>query len=292
MSSSNIYRSTSFTLLEMLSSRGRIHSSFTGKERDEETGYGYFGARYYDPTLLTSWTAVDPMSDKYPSLSPYAYCAWNPVKLVDLDGRDVWEVSNDGRIKKTSEKGGLKQQTVIYANEHIVKFQGDKYHQVMLDLSKESDNSVSTSYGNSNMQSVYANVFKSMADNTNVEWAQLLLGESGENGLNVISTSHEIDRNQAATFLIENKYKYGYTIRGSIHNHPNNTPYPSGLTSPGGDIAVAKYLCKISNKNGGGQPFFKIYTPKNGKYIKYNQNSLPSDFSYFMCRSVIISKKQ
>ena len=64
-------------------------SNFTGKELDEETGYGYFGARYYDATLLTSWTAVDPMSDKYPNISPYAYCAWNPVKLVDPDGKDI-----------------------------------------------------------------------------------------------------------------------------------------------------------------------------------------------------------
>ena len=29
------------------------------------------------------------MSDKYPSISPYAYCAWNPVKLIDPDGRKV-----------------------------------------------------------------------------------------------------------------------------------------------------------------------------------------------------------
>ncbi len=64
-------------------------SNSTGKETDCETGYSYFGARYYDPTLLTSWTAVDPMADKYPSLSPYNYCAWNPVKLVDPDERDV-----------------------------------------------------------------------------------------------------------------------------------------------------------------------------------------------------------
>ena len=64
--------------------------TFTGKERDEETGYGYFGARYMDHDLMTMWLNVDPMTDKYPSISPYAYCAWNPVRLVDPDGRKIW----------------------------------------------------------------------------------------------------------------------------------------------------------------------------------------------------------
>lgn len=59
----------------------------SSEERDEETGYGYFGARYMDHELMTGWLSVDPMSDKYPSISPYAYCAWNPVRLVDPDGR-------------------------------------------------------------------------------------------------------------------------------------------------------------------------------------------------------------
>ena len=62
--------------------------TFTGKELDEETGYGYFGARYMDHELMTGWLSVDPMADKYPNISPYAYCNWNPVKLVDPDGRD------------------------------------------------------------------------------------------------------------------------------------------------------------------------------------------------------------
>ena len=62
--------------------------TFTSKERDEETGYGYFGARYMDHELTTMWLSIDPMSDKYPSISPYAYCAWNPVKLVDPDGEE------------------------------------------------------------------------------------------------------------------------------------------------------------------------------------------------------------
>ncbi len=61
-------------------------SAFTGKEKDEETGFSYFGARYYDSDLSGLFLSVDPMADMYPNISPYAYCAWNPVKLVDPNG--------------------------------------------------------------------------------------------------------------------------------------------------------------------------------------------------------------
>jgi RHS repeat-associated protein len=54
-----------------------------------ETGFSYFGARYYDSDLMTGWLSVDPMADKYPNLSTYNYCAWNPVRLVDPDGRKI-----------------------------------------------------------------------------------------------------------------------------------------------------------------------------------------------------------
>ena len=62
--------------------------TFSAKERDPETGLSYFGSRYYSSDLSV-WLSVDPMSDKYPSLSPYTYCADNPVKLVDPDGREI-----------------------------------------------------------------------------------------------------------------------------------------------------------------------------------------------------------
>ena len=83
----------------------QIHCSFSGKEKDPETGYHYFGARYYNSDL-SLWLSVDPMSDKYPSLSPYNYCAWNPMKLVDPDGdsiilsKEAWEIMNQA-IKST-----------------------------------------------------------------------------------------------------------------------------------------------------------------------------------------------
>ncbi len=92
--------------------------TFTGKERDEElrsirehdkneknnseqTGYSYYGARFLDSDLGVMWLSVDPLSDKYPSTSPYMYCLGNPIKLVDPNGEDV-EIVRDDKNKKIS----------------------------------------------------------------------------------------------------------------------------------------------------------------------------------------------
>jgi hypothetical protein len=56
-----------------------------------------------DHELMTMWLSVDPMADKYPSISPYAYCAWNPVKLVDPDGMEAMEEDGWWKNKKTNE---------------------------------------------------------------------------------------------------------------------------------------------------------------------------------------------
>ena len=68
--------------------------TFSAKEKDSETGLSYFGSRYYSSDLSV-WLSVDPMSDKYPSLSPFVYCANNPVKVVDPNGED-YEVIIEG----------------------------------------------------------------------------------------------------------------------------------------------------------------------------------------------------
>jgi RHS repeat-associated protein len=78
-------------LITSQSSLGDDRYKFTGKQRDIETGYDYFGARYYDNDLGI-WRSVDPMSDSHPGESPYVYCSNNPLIIVDDDGREGhWE---------------------------------------------------------------------------------------------------------------------------------------------------------------------------------------------------------
>ena len=63
---------------------------YNGKELDRTNGldlYDY-GARHMD-AALGRFTTMDPLCEKYYSVSPYAYCGGNPVNCIDPDGRDV-----------------------------------------------------------------------------------------------------------------------------------------------------------------------------------------------------------
>ena len=42
-----------------------------------------------DHELLTSFLSVDRYASRYPSISPYAYCAWNPIRLIDPSGDTI-----------------------------------------------------------------------------------------------------------------------------------------------------------------------------------------------------------
>ncbi|MGG9972492.1 SpvB/TcaC N-terminal domain-containing protein [Ferruginibacter sp. SUN002] len=64
---------------------------FNGKEKDEETGLYYYGARYYD-ARNSLWLSVDPKAEKYPDVSPYNFCLNNPLRLLDPNGKEVDDV--------------------------------------------------------------------------------------------------------------------------------------------------------------------------------------------------------
>ncbi|HRZ42295.1 MAG TPA: RHS repeat-associated core domain-containing protein [Bacteroidales bacterium] len=59
---------------------------FSAKENDEETGYSYFGARYYNSDVSV-WLSVDPIAIMYPALSPFMYVGGNTINQIDPDGR-------------------------------------------------------------------------------------------------------------------------------------------------------------------------------------------------------------
>jgi RHS repeat-associated protein len=61
---------------------------FTSKERDAETSYDYFGARYYD-SRIGRWGGTEPLLEKYISFSPYNYALCSPVNIKDINGKDA-----------------------------------------------------------------------------------------------------------------------------------------------------------------------------------------------------------
>ena len=58
---------------------------YTGKERDEENGFTYHGARYYAP-WLGRWTSCDP-SGLVNGINEYQYANVNPVLMHDPSGK-------------------------------------------------------------------------------------------------------------------------------------------------------------------------------------------------------------
>ena len=72
---------------------------FSGKEEQAFLSLPYvdFGARMYNPDW-GRWFTQDPLAEKYYPWEPYCYCLNNPVKYVDPNGLDIWEISPTGNI--------------------------------------------------------------------------------------------------------------------------------------------------------------------------------------------------
>ncbi len=84
-------------LVNQRSSNYNERFTFTGKERDEETGYYYHGARFHWPAI--GFLSVDPKADEQPWQSPYIYCSNNPITRIDPTGMlDGWYVGENGTV--------------------------------------------------------------------------------------------------------------------------------------------------------------------------------------------------
>jgi RHS repeat-associated protein len=86
-------------------SYGKKRYQYVGKERDEESGLYYYGARYYSP-WIARFISVDPLSAKYAQLSPYNYSDNNPINDYDIDG-----MQNNNT--ESSQQGGAPPNTIV-----------------------------------------------------------------------------------------------------------------------------------------------------------------------------------
>ena len=85
---------------------------YNGKELDRMHGLDWYdhGARHND-AAIGRWHVMDPLCEKYYDVSPYAYCAGDPVNAIDPDGKSIWTkmLKTTMKISSRVASNGLKE---------------------------------------------------------------------------------------------------------------------------------------------------------------------------------------
>ena len=101
----NAYYPFGFTISDLSYSHALSTNryGYNGKELiedfEEMRQYDY-DARFYN-SLTARWSVIDPLAEKYNSMSPYAYCLNSPILYVDKDGREIVNSRNMVLSNKT-----------------------------------------------------------------------------------------------------------------------------------------------------------------------------------------------
>lgn len=79
---------------------------FTGHEHLNKFNIINMNGRLYDP-VIARFFSFDPLAEKYPNISPYAYGAYNPLRYTDPTGMEMWtpEIGVNGHIYLRAEEG-------------------------------------------------------------------------------------------------------------------------------------------------------------------------------------------
>jgi len=238
-------------------------------------------ARTYDP-ILARFTTMDPLCEKYYSISPYAYCGNNPVNRIDPDGRDDYSVNSKGQIELIKKTEDELDKLIALGKNNKVEYDDDgnmtnssfDVKKGILDNQKKSGKTTYMSVaGNEQAEGM----FKFLSENTEVEWGRLSYGKSS----NYLSTNNDAYDNGIET-VAYNKYLKGGNaaqIKSIDHSHPNGTlpsgfPEVQGILPKGqGDKAFAEWLYKYFPSNA---PSIKlrVYNPTQKTYIQYNNKRI------------------
>jgi RHS repeat-associated protein len=190
---------------------------YNGKEFVEMHGLDEYDseARWYYPAIMRT-TTMDPHCESYYDTSPYVWCANNPVRMVDPDGKDVWEINSKGEIvwKEKSEmhrlyslnRDGSRNET------NFVEINDRSVLDGLTATGKESDYTVSYAHGD---PTDLASIFLFASDNSNAEW-RFSRYNTGNGDQYAVGTAHN------SGLAITTK-QMGYSLESEIafiHSHP------------------------------------------------------------------------
>jgi hypothetical protein len=202
------------------------------------------------------------MFEKYPSISPYTYCANNPVNAIDPTGEDIWTISEDGSIKQETNKK-IDRIDVIDANGNTIKGTEAKFGTIKQHTTTDEEG-IKIDYFQIKGDALAKEAFENIANNTKIEWTHAKVGTENSNS-NILGTSHSPNSTSVGRFLRNTRY----FLKEVTHNHPNDDPYPSNnIDKKGnrsGDIPSAEQYKKNNIKI-----ILKIYT-KSYKYSQYDE---------------------
>jgi RHS repeat-associated protein len=227
---------------------------FCGKERDEETGLYYFGARFYAPWMCR-FTAVDPMAHKYPHHSNYVYCANNPLRIIDPDGREEWDLDRQGNL--TLRKNGRTDIDIVHATDKAGNNVSSQFVQGTISdfqtVSREYDDGEETriesiDYIQITNTDAGIRFYEFVADNTSVEWAHIKTSEGS-----FVGTSHDYEKVTSGYMNIPSTA----TIFEDSHSH-----------TPKGIIGVSDYQQAFDSTTKKGITY-SVYHSEKGTYTRY-----------------------
>ena len=94
---------------------------YNGKELDRTHGIDWYdyGARHMTPDA-GRFTTIDPLAEKYYNISPYAYCANNPLSYIDPSGKYITYTNNSNKKTYVYYKGNFYHKKFKRVNGHLV----------------------------------------------------------------------------------------------------------------------------------------------------------------------------